>query len=217
MWTFSTLCPSFLSGVVREVDYSQDYTRDASCTHVLHNCAVLISDRVPQVPSLPCKSESRSLSSFLKLEKCCWGPAYWNFVKEHLAGTLPNHRVTCTLQSTPFWKSLYVEFVRAFCIKSARVTLPLWEVLQVVGGTGWLRRIFSVRQQSSPGCCSCPDSHLLPIKDGGMCSPGMSPLPPFQEDRHECSSMLRDGQEPMVRILMGQLRQAQPCADSGAS
>ena len=119
MWTFSTLCPSFLSGVVREVDYSQDYTRDASCTHVLHNCAALISDRVPQVPSLPCNRESRSLSSFLKLEKCCWGPAYWNLDKEHLAGMLPNHTVICMLQSAGFQRSLYLKVVQAFCIKYA--------------------------------------------------------------------------------------------------
>lgn len=119
MWTFSTLCPSFPSGVVREVDCSQDYTRDASCTHVLHNCAVLISDRVPQVPSLPCNSKSRSLSSFLKLEKCCWGPDYWTFDKEHLDGTLPSST------ELSLWKSLYLELVWALCIKGARVLLPL--------------------------------------------------------------------------------------------
>lgn len=119
MWTFSTLCPSFLSGVVREVDCSQDYTRDASCTHVLHNCALLISDRVPQVPSLPCNSQSRSLSSFLKLEKCWWGPDYWTFVKEHLDGTLPR-RTELSL-----WKSLYLQVVWALCIRGARVVHPL--------------------------------------------------------------------------------------------
>lgn len=43
------LMPLLLSWRWLIVDYTEDYTRGVSCTDVLHNCAVLISDIVHQV------------------------------------------------------------------------------------------------------------------------------------------------------------------------
>lgn len=137
MWTFSTLCPSFPSGVVREVDCSQDYTRDASCTHVLHNCAVLISDRVPQVPSLPCNSQSRSLSSFLN-----WRNAAEALTIEPLTkSTWMGHSYPC---GTGIF---YLEFVWALCIKGARVVLPLGRAASD------LCQLLCVKGMCSPSTC----------------------------------------------------------------
>lgn len=188
MWTFSTLCPSFPSGVVREVDCSQDCTRDASCTHVLHNCAVLISDRVPQVPCLPCNSESRSLSSFLKLEKCWWGPDYWTFDKEHLDGTVPSST------ELSLWRSLCLEVVWALCIRGGGVLLPL-------GRAASDRcQLLSVKGMCSPSTCP----FLLFQQEAEMFSCSQISL--------------WDSQGPLlVRILPGKLRQTHPSAHFGAS
>lgn len=161
MWTFSTLCPSFLSGVVREANYKEDYTRDASCTQVLHNCAVLISDRVPQVPSLLCNREMRSLSSFLKPEKCSWGPAYWNFDKEHPAGALPSHAVICVLHSIAFWESLclhlapFVQLSMQECVSSWRGCVGQQEL--------WGQATEMLLSLDS----FCLESQLIRVEDGG--------------------------------------------------
>jgi len=75
----------------------------------------------PKFPSLLCNREMRSLSSFLKLEKCSWGPAYWNLDKEHLAGALPSHTVICVLHSTALWESLCLNLAPFVHLKHATV------------------------------------------------------------------------------------------------
>lgn len=126
----------------------------------------------PKFPSLLCNREMRSLSSFLKLEKCSWGPAYWNLDKEHLAGALPSHTVICVLHSTALWESLCLNLAPFVHLKHATVCEWFEGQRWSAGDLGSGNRDAAVLRLLLPG------GPAGQVEDVGMCSPYMCPSIP---------------------------------------